>query len=171
MAELAVLSLADDAVSFGRQVREACESSGFFYIADHGIAQDEIDLAFQLNRLLFSNIDVQAMAEKTATVNRAENSGYTALAQEKLDPNASDAPSGDLKESFYIKRKAEQPLPSSLKSHQAALDSFYEACRITSLRVLRGFALALEVSKCRLSASACATESSTTSLAATSRLL
>jgi isopenicillin N synthase-like dioxygenase len=70
-------------------------------------------------------------------------------AHERLDPSTHGQ--GDLKESFYIKRfKGKQPqqqLPNALQQHKEELADFFESCRQCSLRVLEGFAMALELPK------------------------
>ncbi|KDN44723.1 Clavaminate synthase-like protein [Tilletiaria anomala UBC 951] len=148
LQQLPVISLRADRDALGSCIREASQETGFFYLTDHGISTDQVSKAFEMTDALFSDRSPEAMEEKLRTQDRINNSGYTALMHEKLDPTKNTA--GDLKESFYVKKFAsgqpQQPLPSSLQSQADELGLFFESCRLVSLRVLEGFALALGLS-------------------------
>lgn len=76
-SSLPIISLL--APDLDERIREACEGSGFFYLRDHGIKQDDIDNLFGLSRKLFADTSDGAMEQKLATQDRAGNSGYTAV--------------------------------------------------------------------------------------------
>ncbi|EPQ28479.1 uncharacterized protein PFL1_03782 [Pseudozyma flocculosa PF-1] len=139
----------------GDAILDACTSSGFFYLCDHGIAQHETDRLFALSR------DFSALEEATKRrfMDRASNTGFTPIKHESLDP--SKASDGDLKESFYLARLATtasgstpesvehrpptQLLPAGLGSSKDDVARFIEQCKAVTDEVLRGFANALHL--------------------------
>ncbi len=86
----------DPAAKLGvaRDIRHACETAGFFYIRNHGIAEEDIARTFELGRRFFD----LPLADKCALDSRksAQFSGYTPMMAENTDP----ANRGDLHESF-----------------------------------------------------------------------
>lgn len=142
--------------ALGAQILDAVVKTGFFYLCDHGISQDEIDALFRCSAELFLE---ERESEKLACQDRANNTGYTPLKQESLDPNSKSE--GDLKESFYLAglaraeggsapveeryRPPSQRLPPSLLARREAVAEFIEKCKRISEAVLTGFAEAIDL--------------------------
>lgn len=153
-----IISLANDGESapLGPRILEAVVKTGFFYLSNHGIDQDEIDLLFSQSAKFFLK---EAEAERLKSQDRANNTGYTAMKQESLDPNSKAG--GDLKESFYLAglsraeggsspaeaqhRPPSQSLPPTLSPHREAIAAFVEKCKSVCDAVLAGFAEAIDL--------------------------
>lgn len=102
---LPAISLSDRK-NLSSSILEACTTSGFFYLKDHGLSTSLIDSLFQTSSRLFLNSDLDS---KLATIDRSNNVGYTPMMTESLDlgkPN--EKAQGDLKESFYLPRLIDQ---------------------------------------------------------------
>jgi len=78
------------------KLRKVCLQHGFFYVKNHGVADNTVRRAFEQTRRLF---DLPAEAKQKLLQNR-HNRGYTPLQEEILDPK--NQKEGDLKEGFYI---------------------------------------------------------------------
>lgn len=148
MSPIPTISLAD--ANIGHKILQACVETGFFYLCDHGIPASEVDAMFERSRSLFLDHDESTRLEHQ---NRADNTGYTPLHNEKLD--ASSASQGDLKQSFYLAalhdavdpehRAPSQTLPPVLEEDRQQIADFIESCRSVCARVLVGFAEAMEL--------------------------
>lgn len=155
MIDLPVVSLNANPADLAAQVRAACEGVGFFYLADHGISPAQMQGAFRLSQALFLDRSATAQAERNKSADPFGNTGYIRFASERLDPAHQSA--GDLKESFHLRRflhgpgaqqhQPNQRLPAvwNTREARAELDAFFEICKATSLRILQGFALAMDV--------------------------
>ena len=151
-----IISLRGDTNTLGVRILDAVVKTGFFYLSDHGISQDEINLLFDQSARFFLH---EAEAERLACQDRENNTGYTAMKSENLDTNSKSG--GDLKESFYLAglaraeggsspaeeryRPPAQRLPPALKQHQEALATFIEKCKAVCDAVLAGFAEAIDL--------------------------
>lgn len=80
-------------------IKKACLESGFFYVTSHGVSQDVVEGAFAAQREFFS----LSLAEKNTIASDINNRGYTAMAEETLDPLTQK--SGDTKEGIYYGRE------------------------------------------------------------------
>lgn len=160
---LPVVSLSAPAQELAAQVRRACEDVGFFYLDNHGIPLNQIHRAFHLSQMLFSDRSSGAQEERNKSADPASNTGFVRFASERLDPAKQSA--GDLKESFHLRRflhdqaepeakgdrahphQPNQRLPAVWNTPETReeLDDFFEACRLVSLKVLEGFATAMDV--------------------------
>lgn len=145
-----------DESGLGPRMLEAVVKTGFLYLSDHGISQDEIDALFQQSAQLFLE---EAEQERLKCQDRANNTGYTPMKQESLDPSSKS--DGDLKESFYLARLARaeggdlqaeeryrppaQPLPPTLSAHKEAISAFIEKCKDVCDTMLSGFAEAIDL--------------------------
>lgn len=78
----------------GAELRAACEHSGFFYVAGHGVPESLIDQVFAASKSFFdqSMADKQRLSKSFSAANR----GYEALGGQTLEPGAPP----DLKEGF-----------------------------------------------------------------------
>lgn len=142
--------------ALGPQILEAVVQTGFFYLSNHGITQDEIDTLFRSSAKFFLT---ESPDEQHKCQDRTNNTGYTPMKQESLDPNSTS--DGDLKESFYLAGLARaqggsaqieekhrpplQRLPPTLASHKAELGEFIEKCKSICDKVLSGFAKAIDL--------------------------
>jgi len=75
-------------------VRSACQSAGFFYVRNHGVADDVLAGVFAAGRQFFELPDDRKLAIHQAK--SPHHSGYTPLLAENTDP----ANNGDLHEAF-----------------------------------------------------------------------
>jgi isopenicillin N synthase-like dioxygenase len=146
-------------------ILDACTGTGFFYLTDVPIEDGLIDTAWTASENLFLDQSEAGTKAKLDSRNRAGNTGYTAMQEEKLaasnpdesvDTSSRTAKSsgstsssikpGDLKESFYIARlnsSTSQDLPPVLKVHQDELGRFFEGCKEVCAIVMKAFAVAL----------------------------
>jgi isopenicillin N synthase-like dioxygenase len=134
------------------QVREACESAGFFYLVGHGVPSGQVASIFDHARRLF---DLSAAEKDAISLHRSPvMRGYEAIGDQTLD--AASLP--DLKESFYagIDYPPEHPYvqaryqsyganqwPAALPAMQADCMAYIEAMCGLSQRVMQLVALAL----------------------------
>jgi len=147
---LPVISLAqlkDGSREEEASLRQALQQHGFFYLADHGIAQDLIDTVFHLQATFFAKSE----DEKRIGIDRSLNLGWTPIAQERLDESRVSS-AGDLKESFYVGQgiiagQDSQPLPPSLDASRSHLSELWQESRRVVLELLDGFASVLGVER------------------------
>ncbi len=140
-----------------QQIGTACREIGFFYVKNHGISEQHIAATFAAARQFFALplARKQAIAIERSPCHR----GYFALGGENLDPLRQQG-AGDLKEGIKIGRdlppdhprvRAGTPLhgpnqwPSDLPGWQETMQDYYTACQQLGLRLMRAFALALEL--------------------------
>lgn len=142
--------------ALGSRILDAVVKTGFFYLCDHGISQDEIDTLFRQSAQFFLE---ESEAERLKCQDRANNTGYTPMKQESLDPSSQS--DGDLKESFYLAglarseggpaeaearyRPPTQALPPTLIAHKQAIAAFIEKCKGVCDTILAGFAEAIDL--------------------------
>ena len=136
------------------EIRGACIDSGFFYVANHGVAPDLIAETFARSRAFFD----QPLAAKMAIgIDRSPVSrGYEPIGAQSLDLEA--AP--DQKESFYIgiERGPDDPLvaagtpnhgpnqwPGGLPGWREAMETYFDAMSSLADRLARGLALSLGI--------------------------
>lgn len=136
------------------ELRVACTEIGFFYIKNHGVAQDLIDRTFaECPRFFGLPLDEKMRIHVRGSVN---NSGYTPLLEENTDPTAK----GDLHEAFDIAHelpesdpdRAAHPnhygpnqWPPGLPGFQVQLEAYYAAMLDLGQRLFGAFALALDL--------------------------
>lgn len=95
-----------DRKNLSRSILEACTTSGFFYLTDHGLSTSLIDSVFKTSSKLFLNSNLDS---KLSTIDRSNNVGYTPMMTENLDlEKSNEKAQGDLKESFYLPRLIDQ---------------------------------------------------------------
>ena len=93
-----VVDLAAPEADAAARVRAACLDSGFFYVRNTGVPDAVVDAAFDANARLFA-LPLEAKLALRADSNFR---GYTAMAEETLDPAHQSA--GDTKEGWYMGR-------------------------------------------------------------------
>ncbi|KAG0170877.1 hypothetical protein DFQ28_002171 [Apophysomyces sp. BC1034] len=146
MSQIPIIDFGDfekNPVKVAGHVLEACKSIGFFYMINHGMAQVDIDRAFELAKLYFE----EPVEEKEKYMITSDNHGYSSLYSETLDPATQRQ--GDHKEGFnfrnFVDGKSFAPLPPLFEEHKAFIESFSRTCHATATRVLEAFAIALEI--------------------------
>lgn len=137
-----------------REIREACEGTGFFYLAGHGVPQTEIDAIFAASRRFFALPLEKRMKVRLAI---GPNRGYQPLGS-RIYSDKADAP--DLNESFKYQHElpeddpdivagnrvhARNKWPDNLPGWRETLLGYYDQTERLSSALLRAFALALDV--------------------------
>jgi len=134
------------------QIRGACEGTGFFYLAGHGVPQPAIDAVFAASRRFFGlPLDERMKVRLRVGPNR----GYQPLGS-RIYADKADAP--DLNESFKYQHElpeddadvragdrvhARNVWPDGLPGWRDTLIRYYDAMERLSEAMLRAFALAL----------------------------
>ncbi len=138
------------------QIRDACEGTGFFRLAGHGVPQAAVDAAFDASRRFFAQPLEARLALK---LNPVQNRGYQPLGS-RMYPDKADAP--DLNESFKVQHEYPADDPdllagnrvhaanrwpdeAALPGFRAALTGYYGEMERLSEALLRAFALALDL--------------------------
>jgi isopenicillin N synthase-like dioxygenase len=138
------------------ELQRACTDIGFFYIRNHGVAQELIDATFAECPRFFG----LPLAEKMAIHVRhsLNNSGYTPLLEENTDPTAK----GDLHEAFDIAHELPETEPdreqvaryyganqwpdaAALPGFRPRIETYYRAMHDLGRRLFAAFALALDL--------------------------
>lgn len=135
-----------------KSVFDACTTSGFFLVSNHGISQQLVSEHARQQRLFFD----LPLEDKLAIKVNAANRGYTPSGEETLDP--ANQSQGDTKEGLYIGRdidplsdEARLPLhgcnqwPSEdiLPNYKRVVQAYFEECSRLGLRLLQLLALSL----------------------------
>jgi isopenicillin N synthase-like dioxygenase len=136
------------------EIRGACEGTGFFYLASHGVPQTQIDAIFAASRRFFDLPLEQRMMVK---LNPKQNRGYQPLSS-RMYADKADAP--DLNESFKYQHeyRADDPdildgnrvharnqWPEGLPGWRGTLIAYYDQMERLTNELLRAFALALDL--------------------------
>ncbi|MBI3706583.1 MAG: isopenicillin N synthase family oxygenase [Proteobacteria bacterium] len=138
-----------------RQIGRACETVGFFYLADHGIPLAKIDAVFAAARRFFTQSEALRMAEDIRITPRRTR-GYQPLYARHYANT--DAP--DVNEAFKYQRelppddpdlvagdRMHQPnqWPAGMPGWRETLIEYFEEVENLARHVLRAFALALDL--------------------------
>lgn len=120
-----------------QQIAQACETVGFFYLAQHGLPTLQIDQTFAQAQAFFD----LPLSTKIQVLRQPEtNCGYVPLLAERLNPERL----GDLKEAFNVGPFT--PWPLGLASFRRVVEQFYQDCLAqVALPLLRALALALNL--------------------------
>lgn len=135
-------------------IRAACTTNGFFYIANHGVPAGLIDAVQEQTRIFFdrSDDDKRKVSKTLSKCNR----GWEPLKAQALDPGAPP----DLKETFYM--GLELPLdhpavvagkfnhgpnlwPQDLLGFKPTMRAYHAAMRDLSERIMISLALSLDL--------------------------
>ena len=154
LIDISTLVDGSDEAGVAEKLRGAAERVGFLYVTGHGIPQSMVDGMFAQAKAFFDRPQEEKMAAHIG--NWPVHRGYFPLFEENTDP----AMTADLKEGFDIGRdlgpddpevQAGLPLhgpnqwPEGDPSFRAAADAYFNAlCRLGE-RLMRGFAIALEL--------------------------
>lgn len=152
--DIAALVDGSDEAGVAARLRDAAERVGFLYVTGHGIPQSMVDGMFAQARDFFDRPQDEKMSVHIG--NWPVHRGYFPLFEENTDP----AMTADLKEGFDIGRDlgpddpevlAGLPLhgpnqwPQGGPSFRAAADSYFNALCQLGERLMRGFAIALDL--------------------------
>jgi isopenicillin N synthase-like dioxygenase len=148
--DLGPLVAGGDITALAREIRQACEGMAFFYIKGHGIPQELIDGTFEASRRFF------AQPLETRMLNHKDrfHRGYLPLGTTRYPGKAAD-----LKDSFDIGVDLPLDHPDvvaglplhgpnqwpALEGFRRPVEGYFQAVRECGLRLLRLFALSLEV--------------------------
>jgi isopenicillin N synthase-like dioxygenase len=155
----------DDATSEKRAgiaaaIHRACRETGFFYISNHGIAQDLIDAQFEAAHAFFDlPLDVKMSLHMASSPSTA---GYEPMGGQRLDSQDPAAPAGppDLKESFYsvtdlpddhpwakrrIRAFGHNQWPRELPGFREQMLKYHEAISQLGRRLLAAIAVSLQL--------------------------
>jgi isopenicillin N synthase-like dioxygenase len=139
-----------------REIRSACEGTGFFYLAEHGVPQPEIDEVFAASERFFA-LPLEERMKVKLTIGK--NRGYQPLGS-RLYGDQADAP--DLNESFKYQHElpsndpdllagdrihAPNNWPTNLPGWRKTLLGYYDRMEQLSDSLLRAFALALDLAE------------------------
>ncbi|KAJ9142990.1 Oxoglutarate/iron-dependent oxygenase [Pleurostoma richardsiae] len=107
----------DDRLKVAKQIANACEQVGFFYIKNHGISQQLMDGTMDAARRYFDKpVDVKM---REHIYKSKDMRGYEPVHGANVDPRK---PKGDRKESFLHNFEPEcDPVPAKLTEEQRAL--------------------------------------------------
>ncbi|PKA63397.1 S-norcoclaurine synthase 1 [Apostasia shenzhenica] len=110
MATLNCISLSDPdiqkSVSF---LKQACLDSGFFYVVDHGISQEFMEMVFAQSKRFF---DLPSH-EKMKLLRNKKHRGYSPSLDQLSDPE--NQVLGDYKEGYYIGVEVSEDDPQAVK--------------------------------------------------------
>src|SRR5215469_14962358 len=134
-------------------IRDACESTGFFYLRGHDVAERTIAAAFEASRQFFDQPLAERLKVKLVI---GKNRGYQPLGS-RIYAEKADAP--DLNESFKYQHDLRSDDPDILDGNRvhalnqwpdlpgfrAPLVAYYDAMELLSDGLLRAFALALDL--------------------------
>ena len=148
--------LAKDSISAHHEIAdaflEAAQTVGFFYVRNHGVPASLIDETFTTAREFF---DRPQQDKEQVGVDRRHR-GYLRIGEAKMQ----GSPTSDLKESFVwgrefsseeVTRLSDNPMiganrwPAFVPRMPEVLNAYFEACVDLGQRLLRIFALALDV--------------------------
>ena len=130
----------------------ACVGTGFFYVANHGIAPPLIDAALHQARLFFALPLEQRMVVSLAHSRCSR--GYEAMQTQRLEPGTPP----DLKEGFYIGNdlpedhphmqaglfnQGPNQWPAALPGFRPAMEAYFDALTGLSVRLMRAMAASL----------------------------
>lgn len=132
-------------VRAARAIRMACQNTGFFYVANHGIDQSITDTAFEQSRRFFD----QSQDWKLKLAKKPGSNGYEPIETQALD-NESPA---DWKESFNFSAGAEPGTmdhvpnlwPENFPGFEEKLGLYHDRVRALGLHISRLIALSLDM--------------------------
>ncbi|KAK9843645.1 hypothetical protein WJX81_000832 [Elliptochloris bilobata] len=152
--QVSVVDLSEPEATVAARVREACLSSGFFYVVNHGISEALVTEVFEQNHAFFA----LPAEQKRYILADCNNRGYTPMAEETLDP--ANQREGDTKEGLYFGREVAPGSPEAhlplhgpnqwppedlLPRYREVTEAYLAALLALSFRLLRALAIALDL--------------------------
>lgn len=140
--------------TLARSLANACLSTGFFYVSDHGIPDKLIDRVFRESRALFDLPEAQkrAIHKDRSPANR----GYEPLKGQTLEPGSPP----DLKEGFYIGEELDESdprvrtgrfnqgpnqWPGQLPAFRKTMTEYFQVMNQLSGHIMQALALSLDL--------------------------
>lgn len=143
MSDIPVISLsaAEDSQSnievAGKEIIEALESIGFFYVKDHGIPEEMISRIFCKSDMFFA---LPTEVKKKYLKPKDSNHGWMEPQRESLNPSRPP----DLKEAFNMTPKSRpQVWPTEVEGFQQNYEEFWKTCSHLTLKILECMAIGL----------------------------
>ncbi|KAF9382525.1 hypothetical protein CPB97_007120, partial [Podila verticillata] len=135
---------ASDPEECARQIGEASQNIGFFYLKNHGVPKDLVDRMFRDSEAFFQ----QPLRNKTGHLIGPHNIGYSPMKSERLDPEHQVV--GDLKEAYNVRKYSVDDDSTSYfvrgdKSEQQQVGIFFKELHKLAVSVMQCFAIALKV--------------------------
>ncbi len=146
----------DGKTQIATEIRDACEGTGFFYLAGHAVPRPEIEAIFAASRRFFS---LPLEERLNIKLTPKQNRGYQPLGS-RMYPDQADAP--DLNESFKYQHElspddqdirggnrvhALNQWPEKLPGWREVLTGYYDRMERLTGGLLRAFALALDLAE------------------------
>lgn len=135
-------------------IRHACLHAGFFYLKNHGVAEEEVSSIFETAHKFFAL--PQDEKEKASITMSRHNRGYIELERENLDPEGQQG--GDLKEGFNMGRHVGEDHPDHGKplrgpnlwppeqdAFRAGMERYWLVVTGLAAKLQHAFALALDI--------------------------
>ncbi|KAF9355467.1 hypothetical protein BGX34_010475 [Mortierella sp. NVP85] len=127
-----------------RQIGEASQNIGFFYLKNHGIPKDLVERMFQCSENFFQ----RPLQSKSKHLIGPDNIGYSPMKSEKLDPEHQIQ--GDLKEAYNVMKHSISEDSTRYfaledkETHESVAVFFKELHRLAK-DIMQCFAIALQV--------------------------
>lgn len=141
------------------QVSEAFKNSGFIYLKNHGISQEQIERVFSLSAKFFDR--PQSQKDQLAWTTPRSNRGYVASGREKVTQSSDPeeiaklrASNPDLKESMEIGKEGVEGMPNQWPDRfgdeegpvfTAAMKEFHLTCQKLHMDVMRAIAVGMNL--------------------------
>lgn len=77
-APMSLPTISLQSAHLAQEVYEACTSSGFFFLQDHGIDAEKLG-AWRASQLLFLDESEDVKRQQTASIDREAHTGYTSM--------------------------------------------------------------------------------------------
>ncbi|DBB09057.1 TPA: hypothetical protein ACH3X3_007680 [Trebouxia sp. C0006] len=153
-AEVHVIDLSSPDRKVAAAILHSCVTTGFFYVSNHGVAQQIIENQWQQNRAFFD----LPLKEKLLILADSNGRGYTPFSAESLDPEHQSQ--GDTKEGLVFGREVpadgeeanlplhgpnQWPPEGLLPGYKAAMQAYMDAIRGLADRLLPLIAIALQL--------------------------
>ncbi|KAG0243749.1 hypothetical protein B0O80DRAFT_451141 [Mortierella sp. GBAus27b] len=127
-----------------RQIGEASQNIGFFYLKNHGISQDLVNKMFNNSERFFQR-PTQSKGQHPIG---PDNIGYSPMKSEKLDPEHQTV--GDLKEAYNVMKHSlndDSTLYFALgdEANRESVATFFKELHRLAVDIMQCFAIALKV--------------------------
>lgn len=123
------------------EVRRACEDVGFLVVTGHGIAPELLERMSAVSREFFDLPD----AEKAVHRHPERGARYVPMGSESVAASLDLVTPPDLKEAYSVYRLDTEEWPRRPAAMRATWQEYYRALAALAARVMRIFALALDI--------------------------